>query len=78
MSRFPILASGKAGSSYDLKFTGTPARKMKFIFRGVGKTGGMTIRILYVSSDSRSILKNKEEIPYNPWDDKTRAYGPIK
>lgn len=78
MSRFPILASGKKGSSYDLKFTGTPARKMKFSFRGVSKQGGMIIRILYVSADSRAVLKNKEEIPYNAWDDATRAFGEVK
>lgn len=78
MSRFPILVTGKAASSYDIKFTGTPARKMKFNFRGVSKLGGMTIRILYVSSDSRTILMEGVEVPYNDWDDSKRAYGEIK
>lgn len=78
MTRFPILTSGKTGNTYDIKFTGTPPKKMVFTFRNAYNEGGMIIRIAYVGSVSRAINKKGIEIPYNKWDDKIAGYGPVK
>lgn len=64
--------------------TGTPAKKMKWKFISQTKTAGMTIKIAYPSSISRSVLKDQEEIPYNKWlkadknPEKKAGYSPIE
>lgn len=83
-SRFPGMVWGKQpgeeGQIYEIVFTGTPAKKMKFEFVAETPKAGMTIKIAYPSALSRSVLKDGEIIEYNEWD-KTIApsgmYGAI-
>lgn len=77
-SRFPAIVDAEPGSVYDIMFTGTPPKNMKFELRSDAKQSGMTIRIHYPSAESRNIVKNGKLINYNPWDDAIPGYGPIK
>jgi hypothetical protein len=33
LSRFPSIINGEAGSVYNITFTGTPPKKMRFVLR---------------------------------------------
>jgi hypothetical protein len=74
MSRFPAIIDAEAGSIYDLTFTGTPAKNMKFRLEG---GNGVTVRIAYPGAESRAIWKDGAEVSYNQWDDATQGYGEI-
>lgn len=76
LSRFPALIDGNGGA-YNISFTGSPAKKLRFIFNSNNKTAGMTIRIAYPGAESRSITLNDEVVEPNKWDDKSQMYGPI-
>ena len=76
MSRFPALVQGDKGV-YDLEFTGTPAKKMKFLFKSLFPNTGLTIRIAYPGAESRGLVKDGKVVVSNKWDDKLRGYGPI-
>jgi hypothetical protein len=78
MSRFGSVFEGSRGSVYDLTFTGTPAKKMRFLLNGLSKTMGATLRIAYPGAESRSIVKDGSIVEMNQWDDATSAYGEIK
>lgn len=69
MSRFGSLIEGSRRSVYDLTFTGTPAKKMRFLLNGLSKTMGATIRIAYPGAESRSIMKDGNIVEMNQWDD---------
>ena len=45
LSRFPIIVNAPDKSVYDFKFTGSPAKKMKFKLISQDPDAGMTIRI---------------------------------
>lgn len=77
LSRFPALIDGNGGV-YNISFTGSPAKKFRFVFNSNNKTAGMTIRIAYPGAESRSITINDKIIEPNVWDDTTQMYGPIK
>jgi hypothetical protein len=78
MQRFPSIIEADRGSIYDLNFTGTPAKHMKFTLRSQSKTAGTTIRIAYPSAESRAVYVNGVMIQYNQWDESIRNYGEIK
>lgn len=71
-SRFPGMVWGKqpgeTGQVYEIVFTGTPAKKMKYEFISETPKAGMTVKIAYPSALSRSVLKDGEVIEYNTWD----------
>lgn len=71
MSRFGAIFEGSRRSVYDLTFTGTPAKKMKFTLNGLSRTMGATIRIAYPGAESRSIVKDGQIVEMNQWDDST-------
>lgn len=71
MSRFGAVFEGSRRSVYDLTFTGTPAKKMKFTLNGLSRTMGATIRIAYPGAESRSIVKDGQIVEMNQWDDST-------
>lgn len=71
------MIDGTKGKVYDLVFTGTPAKKMRFTLKTISKETGVTIRIAYPGAESRAILKDGAEIPYNQWDEALRNYGPV-
>lgn len=50
LSRFPVLVYADEGSVYDLQFTGTPAKKMRFKLISQDADAKMTIRIKYPSA----------------------------
>ena len=60
-----------------MNFTGSPAKKMRFMFNSNNKTAGMTIRIAYPSAMSRSITINDKIIEYTQWNETLHMYGPI-
>ena len=64
LSRFPALIDGDQGV-YNITFTGSPAKKFRFMFNSNSKSAGMTIRIAYPSAQSRSITKNGKKIEFN-------------
>lgn len=82
-SRFPgLIWGGKKDLVYNIKMTGTPAKKMKFKFITQSKVAGMTIKIHFPGAESRSIMKDGDEVPYNKWLKKMDGaekdgYGPI-
>lgn len=76
-SRFPALIDGNRGV-YNITFTGSPAKKMRFLFSSNNKTAGFTVRIAYPSSESRALTLNGKTIVPNQWDEKISMYGPIK
>jgi hypothetical protein len=71
MSRFGSIFEASRGSVYDLTFTGSPAKKLKFTLNGMSKSMGATIRIAYPGSESRSIVKDGSIVEMNQWDDAT-------
>jgi hypothetical protein len=77
MSRFGSVFEGSRGSVYDLTFTGTPAKKMRFLLNGLSKSMGATLRIAYPGAESRSIVKDGTIVEMNAWDDATSQYGEI-
>jgi hypothetical protein len=77
LSRFPALIDGNGGA-YNISFTGSPAKKMRFMFNSNNKTAGMTIRIAYPGAESRSITINDKIIEPNQWNETEHMYGPIK
>jgi hypothetical protein len=78
MSRFGSVFEGSRRSVYDLTFTGTPAKKMRFLLNGLSRTMGATIRIAYPGAESRSIVKDGQIVEMNQWDDSTSQYGEVK
>lgn len=70
MARFP--AALLTGQDYDLEFSGTPPKKIRFSLDA--RTGGTKIRIPYPVAGSYDVAKlnaNKEyvRVAYNDWDD---------
>lgn len=78
MSRFPSIFEGSRRSVYDITFTGSPAKKMRFLLNAKSKTTAATIRIAYPSAESRSIVKDGQIVPMNQWDEISSMYGEIK
>jgi hypothetical protein len=76
LSRFPGLIDGNQGV-YNLTFTGSPAKKMTFTYFAQNKSGGMTLRIAYPSTVSRSLMKDGKKIEYTKWNETLHMYGPI-
>lgn len=79
-SRFPAVVYAPKGSVYNLTFTGSPAKKMRFELRSDSQYVGMTIRIAYPSAQARKIIKNGEDIDMNQWDESASppGYGEVK
>jgi hypothetical protein len=79
-SRFPAVVYAPKGSVYNLTFTGSPAKKMRFELRSDSSYVGMTIRIAYPSAQARKIIKNDEAIDMNQWDETAYppGYGEVK
>lgn len=63
---------------YDLEYTGSPAKKQRFVLKSQDWRAGMTIRIAYPSAMSRSILIDGQVKEMNLWDESIRQYGVIK
>jgi hypothetical protein len=78
LSRFPAFIDGKKGKVYDIVFTGTPPKTMRYFLKTISKDTGVTLRIAYQGAESRAILKDGVEIEYNQWDEALRNYGPVK
>lgn len=84
LTRFPGLVwAGEPGIEYDIVMTGTPPKKMKWVFRVEDPKLGLTVRINYPSAMSRSVMKDGEEVPYTDWVKASTGlvekdgYGPI-
>lgn len=77
-SRFPILVYAPTGAVYDIVYTGSPAKKMKYALNSQDPTLGLTVRIAYPSAQSRQILLDGKRVDMNQWDETERMYGSIK
>ena len=69
MNRFGAILDGSRRSVYDLTFTGTPPKKMKFMLNGMSRTAGVTIRIAYPSAESREIKTDGKAVEMNKWNE---------
>jgi len=76
-SMFPILVHAPDASIYDLEFTGSPAKKMRFKLISQDEGSKMTIRIKYPSADSRAIVKDGSIIDMNACNETSRGYGAV-
>lgn len=76
-SMFPILVHAPDASIYDLEFTGSPAKKMRFKLISQDAGSKMTIRIKYPSAESRAIVKDGSIIDMNAWNETSRGYGAV-
>lgn len=77
-SRFPGLVYAPKGAVYDITYTGTPAKKQKYMLKSQDKRLGLTVRIAYPSAESRQIRKNGKRVDMNQWDEGEKMYGSIK
>jgi len=84
-SRFPIIVyappktfQNPDGAIYDIVYTGSPAKKMKYYLRSQNNDLAMTVRIAYPGAESRQIIKDGKRIDMNQWDENERMYGSIK
>lgn len=71
-SRFPAVVYAPKGSVYNLTFTGSPAKKMRFELRSDSDNVGMTVRIAYPSAQARKIMLDGETVDMNQWDESIR------
>lgn len=74
---FPGLVDATPGNVYEVEFTGSPAKNMKFALRSANPEARMTVKIYYPSAQSRQIFKNGKYIPFNQWDKSINQYGAI-
>ena len=78
MSRFGAILDGARRSVYDITFTGTPPKKMRFMLNAMSRTAGVTIRIAYPSAEAREIMTDGETVEMNKWNEADSQYGEIK
>lgn len=78
LSRFPIIVYAPWGAVYEIVYTGTPARRMKYSLASQERSLGLTVRIAYPSAESRQILQNGQRIDMNAWDENIMQYGVVK
>lgn len=80
MQRFVNTIWAPKGSVYNLTFTGSPAKKMRFEMKThpSDKRAGTTVRIPYPSAESRKIIKDGQVVQMNQWDEGLRQYGAIR
>lgn len=79
MSRFPIIVWAPRGTAtYDIIYTGSPAKKMRYGLESENDQLAMMIRIAYPSAESRQIIKDGKRVDMNQWDENIRQYGEIQ
>jgi hypothetical protein len=69
LSRFPILVYAPRGATYDIVYTGSPAKKMKYTLWSPNDQLEMLVRIAYPGAESRQILKDGKRVDMNQWDE---------
>ena len=69
LSRFPIIVYAPRGAVYDVVYTGSPAKKMKYTLMSQEKTLEMIVRIAYPGAESRQILKDGQRVDMNAWNE---------
>lgn len=73
MSRFPIIVWAPRGTAtYDIIYTGSPAKKMRYGLESENDQLAMMIRIAYPSAESRQIIKDGKRVDMNQWDENIR------
>jgi len=86
ISRFPgLVYSGPAeerginGRRMEVKMTGTAPKKMRWRLDTKNPKSGFTVVIQFEGAQSKSIMLDGEEVPYNAWKkgDKPAGYGEI-
>lgn len=77
LSRFPILVYAPREAVYDVVYTGSPAKKMKYTLKSQNKQLALTVRIAYPSAESRQIIKDGERVDMNQWDEAEKMYGKV-
>ena len=85
ISRFPGLVysgpeekRGIDGMRYEIVMTGTAPKKMRFRLDTKNPKAGFTVVIQFEGAQSKSIMKDGEEVKYNVWDKAIDNYGPVE
>jgi len=66
LSRFPIIVYAPPGTAvYDIVYTGTPAKKMKYFLESQNEQLAMVVRIAYPGAESRQIRLNGKRVDMN-------------
>lgn len=77
LSRFGSVFNGEPGSVYDIVFTGTPAKLLRFKIDSYSRTSGATIRIAYPGAESRSVAIDGSIVEMNQWNENLQQYDEI-
>lgn len=64
-----IIVYAPRGAVYDVVYTGSPAKKMKYTLMSQEKTLEMIVRIAYPGAESRQILKDGQRVDMNAWNE---------
>lgn len=68
ISRFPgLVYTGDEALTYEVVMTGTPPKRMKWRLDTINKQSGFTVKVAFPGAESKSIMLNGEEVPYNKW-----------
>lgn len=73
LSRFPVQI--ETVGDYLIKFTGTPANKMRFVLRA--NIGAIKIKIPYSNAGAYTVFANSVEKAYTPWDSRLGRHGEL-
>jgi len=66
---------------YEVVMTGTAPKKMRWRLDTNNAKSGFTVVIQFEGAQSKAIMKDGEEVPYNKWDkslDEAGNYGEVK
>jgi len=66
---------------YEVVMTGTAPKKMRWRLDTNNAKSGFTVVIQFEGAQSKSIMKDGEEVPYNKWDKslgESGNYGEVK
>lgn len=74
LSRFP--AQIETGEDYEVRFTGTPPKAMRFTLQAESSSGIM-VKIPYASAMANAIFVGGKEIPYTQWDSAEGRHGEL-
>lgn len=76
--RFASVIEGSKGSVYDLDFTGSPAKAMKYALNSDYAGVGITIRVRYGEARSLRVRKDGKGVRHNRWIERAKGYEPVK
>jgi len=67
LQRFPSVIDAAPTNVYNLTFTGTIAKTMRYTIIGNKSDAGVTIRIHYDTAETKDLYKDGKKVNYNSW-----------